>query len=350
MASKLSVGLTADARNTWICRSDRWRYTNMANPAQFKEYCLSWLPPECTVAVSTADATDPPSRSHDIVVGGLREFDVAAPSGSIGVLLSCEDCLRRHPAAWGYKHYCKHGDVGDPNVNICFYNHHSTMKVVNNVVIVPFVYLYVSYLKRHYATLRPKAAIPFDKRKFCIITTNNYPAVQAWLRRIGPCDHINNHKSLVAGATCYHGQALIDLLGRYKFVFCAENSFHAGYITEKVFNAFYARTVPIYMGPPDTFKFLNREAVVAMSSHPTKQTMTNTLTNIRHLMSSPTAFTKTVSAPKLSRTYTDEHYEMQLRGVVRSWIKKNAARRSTNSNENQVTTTAKDELREAANA
>jgi alpha(1,3/1,4) fucosyltransferase len=40
----------------------------------------------------------------------------------------------------------------------------------------------------------------------------------------------------------------IDWLRDYKFTLCYENSTHPGYITEKIMNAYYARSIPIYWG------------------------------------------------------------------------------------------------------
>jgi hypothetical protein len=43
-------------------------------------------------------------------------------------------------------------------------------------------------------------------------------------------------------------QHKISLLKSYRYNICAENSHHAGYVTEKIFEAFYSGCVPIYWG------------------------------------------------------------------------------------------------------
>lgn len=48
----------------------------------------------------------------------------------------------------------------------------------------------------------------------------------------------------------YHGacSSKHDILSQYDFSLCFENMYMDGYITEKIFDCFYAGTVPIYMG------------------------------------------------------------------------------------------------------
>ena len=47
-----------------------------------------------------------------------------------------------------------------------------------------------------------------------------------------------------------------DTLKKYKFALCFENSIFAGYITEKIFDCFFAGVIPIYYGAPDIEKYI----------------------------------------------------------------------------------------------
>jgi len=53
-----------------------------------------------------------------------------------------------------------------------------------------------------------------------------------------------------------------ETLKQYKFAFCFENSIFPGYITEKILDAFYAGTVPIYLGAPDVLQFVPKGCFV----------------------------------------------------------------------------------------
>jgi len=49
----------------------------------------------------------------------------------------------------------------------------------------------------------------------------------------------------------------IDILSKYKFSFCYENAKDiTGYITEKIFDSFFAGTIPIYLGAPNVKDFI----------------------------------------------------------------------------------------------
>jgi hypothetical protein len=55
-----------------------------------------------------------------------------------------------------------------------------------------------------------------------------------------------------------------DTLGRYTFSLCLENCVLESYIPEKIFDCFYAGTVPVYWGAPDIERWVPRECFVDM--------------------------------------------------------------------------------------
>jgi hypothetical protein len=57
----------------------------------------------------------------------------------------------------------------------------------------------------------------------------------------------------------------INLLKRYKFNLCFENVRYPGYITEKIFDAMIANTIPVYFGAPDIADFVPYEAFIDAS-------------------------------------------------------------------------------------
>lgn len=50
----------------------------------------------------------------------------------------------------------------------------------------------------------------------------------------------------------YRGEVLhkVETLRKYKFTLCLENSVFPGYTTEKIFDAFFALSIPVYLGDP----------------------------------------------------------------------------------------------------
>ena len=86
-------------------------------------------------------------------------------------------------------------------------------------------------------------------------------AKQRWESLRQPTDPVR-----VAIRQAYRGPTSkkAETLGGYKFALCFENSALDGWITEKIFDCFYAGTVPIYWGAPDVERWIPPECFVDM--------------------------------------------------------------------------------------
>lgn len=62
--------------------------------------------------------------------------------------------------------------------------------------------------------------------------------------------YLRNRTTLLA---IYKGvcESKYEILSQYNFCLCLENMAMKGYITEKIFDCFYAGTIPLYLGAPD---------------------------------------------------------------------------------------------------
>jgi hypothetical protein len=54
----------------------------------------------------------------------------------------------------------------------------------------------------------------------------------------------------------------IDFLKSYRFNIAFENSFHPGYVTEKIIQPMFARCVPIYWGGTEALKYFNKNSFI----------------------------------------------------------------------------------------
>lgn len=59
----------------------------------------------------------------------------------------------------------------------------------------------------------------------------------------------------------------VNAISRYKFCLAFENCIAPGYITEKIFDCFKARTVPIYWGAPNVEKYIPKECFIDMRDY-----------------------------------------------------------------------------------
>ena len=107
-----------------------------------------------------------------------------------------------------------------------------------------------------------------EKEKFCcFIQSNPNQAVRnkfftdlneyKKVDSVGP--HMNNMGYILPRDKFSYKQEFME---EYRFNIAFENGSHPGYATEKILNAFYANTVPIYWGSPTIHRDFNRKAFV----------------------------------------------------------------------------------------
>lgn len=85
-----------------------------------------------------------------------------------------------------------------------------------------------------------------------------------WSRSSMWLPYWRNRRSLMA---IYHGscKSKYEVLSRYQFSLCFENMAMDGYISEKIFDCFYAGTVPLYMGARNVSSYIPTESYVDCS-------------------------------------------------------------------------------------
>ena len=66
----------------------------------------------------------------------------------------------------------------------------------------------------------------------------------------------------------FQDNSKINFQKQCKFSLCAESAVNAGFNTEKIMDAFYAETIPIYYGDPEIAKIFNPKAFINVSDYP----------------------------------------------------------------------------------
>lgn len=82
---------------------------------------------------------------------------------------------------------------------------------------------------------------------------------------------------------CYKGKvdSKIDTMGKYRFAFAIENFGNSnGYITEKIFDCFFAGAVPIYLGAPDITKYIPEECFIDMRKYESIKSLVDYLNDL----------------------------------------------------------------------
>lgn len=72
----------------------------------------------------------------------------------------------------------------------------------------------------------------------------------------------------------------IETISKYKFNLCFENVRYPGYVTEKIFDAMMAGTIPVYYGAPDIVDFVPPQAFIDASKFSSLEELHHSMANI----------------------------------------------------------------------
>lgn len=118
--------------------------------------------------------------------------------------------------------------------------------------------------------------IAFEDKKFCVMIQSNHgdgsPKSIYGERRIANAFFTEKGEFDLYGARWdgfsswrgnYQKKCKKDLIKNYKFNLAYENMHDQyGYITERIFDAFYAKTVPVYLGPKNIYSYVPKECFI----------------------------------------------------------------------------------------
>ena len=239
----------------------------------------------------------------------LHDMNILDEKNNINVLICIENCAQHQH----YKHYKRFGDFGNDKIHIYFYNHIDRCIVTDTYIAIPVIYSQIRYFSQYYETIAPTIYTPTEQKRFCLFATSpeNYMRkekmqIMSFLSSMGECHDIRGYAHIIGDKSCYHSIELLNVLNKYKFVFVSENSIGDGYITEKIFNCFFARTIPVYYGSKKISRYINPRAFIEIDTHD--------LAEVRHRITNATD--DMLLEPKIADTYNDENYDVLLKSFI----------------------------------
>ena len=142
--------------------------------------------------------------------------------------------------------------------------------------------LYVLYVSPHLLVKNPEEPeqLLAQKKKFCAFVVSNAHRRTArrvdffhCLSRYQQVDSGGRHLNNIGGPIGESLEAKIAFLQPYKFNIAFENTFLAGYTTEKIVDAMRARCIPIYWGSPQIHTEFNPRSFLNYSDFPNEEAL-----------------------------------------------------------------------------
>ena len=229
----------------------------------------------------------------------------------INILLCIENCLHFNH----YAHYNLYGNYGNNKFKIYIYNHITKLEITENYIAIPMIYNFINYFKNNYEYIKPSDMTPFNEKKYCLIINKSginkeIELYSSKLKKYGNIDNISMYNDLILNKSCYNSIELLNVFNKYKFILCFENSYNDGYITEKIFNCFFARTIPIYKGSNIISTYINQESYLKTDN------VNILLNNIELLMNNEEEYYKIINNNKVSENFSDENYQELLKKYI----------------------------------
>jgi hypothetical protein len=250
--------------------------------------------------ISNTSITDNYNKSNICIYGIQTTSNTIIDNTKINILLCVENCSvdRKH-----YKHYNEYYHFNDNRIDIYIYNDISNIIKTEKYLAIPFIYLYIDQFIRIEKILSFKET-PFNKKKFCLFTSRNLlndnkKNILQLLQNIDSIDYISMYN--ISNVSCYHSRELLEIFNKYKFIICFENSKTDGYITEKIFNVFLSKSIPIYDGAPNINNYINKNSYISYEYN-------KIINKIKLLSSNEKLYNMYISSNKISEKYNNENW------------------------------------------
>jgi hypothetical protein len=235
------------------------KYQGMINFEQFQEYFFP--------NINVIRITNKKEESDIYICGITSDFSNENYNHKVNILLCIENIT--NPQFTWYNHYNNFGEYGNKNINIYIYNHITKIIKKNEYLAIPCIYFRMNYfkLKYNYYFNHNLLNTSFNDKKFCLIINKSSlnPNIMKFvekIKNIGIIDNISIYNNYIYNKSCYNSIELLQVFNKYKFIISFENSYNDGYITEKIFNVFFSKSIPIYSGSKIIDTFINKDSFV----------------------------------------------------------------------------------------
>lgn len=296
-----------------LCATDfdglRLLRTSMMNYNQFLEYFFNFI------NIDKNEYIKDINQESDILIISLNStindsIELIKKSKFI-IMISIENCLNKN-LNW-YSHYNKYEDYGNKLINMYIYNHITKINITPDFLAIPTIYYRMDYfkLKYNYYFNHPELSKSFNEKKFCLVINksnlnSDIYKLKNKLEKIDTIDHISIYDDKIINKSCYNSIELLKVFNGYKFIICFENSYSDGYITEKIFNCLFAKTIPIYGGSLIIDQYIDNKCFINTKNNIDCNDLFNKINNLN---SNEKLYNEYINLNKISKKYNDENYK-----------------------------------------
>ena len=161
---------------------------------------------------------------------------------------------------------------------------------VNNNIILPYAYYHTILMNIDINYFLHKRQLDINKNNFCLFSIsngscnerNNFFYKLSNYKNVDSCGKAMNN----LGYNCPGGHEDVEyghFISNYKFMICFENKSQPNYFTEKLINAYYYGTIPIYWGCPTINKYVNMDSILYLKDDFTEDDVDRLIDEIKIL-------------------------------------------------------------------
>lgn len=228
--------LSNKVKSLWVDATEYWSFKS---PIKFLNYFLA------------AHDKRFNSMNYTLNVFDIQDDNIPpAAEGELNVMTCVENCIvHTH-----YAHHTKYGDYGDPNIDIYLYNHIDKLVKTEKFIAIPMLWIRLAFFRSYYDNIRPINKPTKKQQSFAILLSANFrnghikKGIAEGLASLGQVFNMNQYRNRMYFESCWFTELFVNFVANFRFVVICENSEAPGYITEKIFKPFFARSIPIYWG------------------------------------------------------------------------------------------------------
>jgi hypothetical protein len=165
-----------------------------------------------------------------------------------------------------------------------------TSKIDNNIIIFPHAYWYILHSNLDIYKLLLKRTMDEKNKKFCLFAVSNgncnernelFNKLNEY-KKVDSCGKFMNNMNQSCPQN-HDSPEYYDFISNYKFMICFENSSVPNYFTEKLINAYYNGTIPIYWGCKNIEDYVDMDSILYLKPDYSETDMNNLINKIIYL-------------------------------------------------------------------